>query len=276
VGERTSVPVPPTLWLEEDPVWLGAPFLVMGRVDGEVPPDMPPYTFPGNWFFDATAEQRSTAQRAAAGVLAGLHSIGADDPAVAFLALDVEGESHLRRHVNDQKAFYEWVCSDGMRSPLIERAFGWIEANWPADTGDDVLSWGDSRVGNMLFRDFEPVAVLDWEMAALGPRGLDLGWMAYLHRFFHDIAEQLELPGLPDTLRYQDLAAVYAELTGVSVGDMEFFMTYAALRHAVIMFRITRRMVQFGEAEMPDNPDHAFIHHPTLLAMLDGTYWGRL
>ena len=32
-----------------------------------------------------------------------------------------------------------------------------------------VFNWGDSRIGNMLWRDFEPVAVLDWEMATVGP-----------------------------------------------------------------------------------------------------------
>ena len=38
-----------------------------------------------------------------------------------------------------------------------------------------MLSWGDSRIGNVMYRDFAPVAVLDWEMAPLGPRELDLG-----------------------------------------------------------------------------------------------------
>ena len=42
VGEATSAPVPPTLWFEPDPQVVGAPFLVMGRVDGIVPPDILP------------------------------------------------------------------------------------------------------------------------------------------------------------------------------------------------------------------------------------------
>ena len=42
VGETTSVPVPTAYWCESDPAVLGAAFLVMGRVDGLVPPDVMP------------------------------------------------------------------------------------------------------------------------------------------------------------------------------------------------------------------------------------------
>ena len=51
-----------------------------------------------------------------------------------------------------------------------------------------MLNWGDARVGNILYRDFAPIAVLDWEMATVGPREVDLAWMIFLHAFFHDMA----------------------------------------------------------------------------------------
>ena len=50
---------------------------------------------------------------------------------------------------------------------------GWL---LEADPGPDVLSWGDARIGNIIYAGFEPAAVLDWEMAALGPRELDVSW----------------------------------------------------------------------------------------------------
>jgi aminoglycoside phosphotransferase (APT) family kinase protein len=44
----TDIPVPPVLWYEPDPGYLGAPFLVMRRIEGRVPTDMPPWTsWPG-------------------------------------------------------------------------------------------------------------------------------------------------------------------------------------------------------------------------------------
>ena len=124
---------------------------------------------------------------------------------------------------------------------MIERAFGWLDANWPADEGDTVVSWGDSRIGNMMYRDFEPVAVLDWEMAGLGPREIDLGWMIFIHRFFQDLAEQFGMPGMPDFMRTSDVAATYEALSGDRCATCEWYILYAALRHAIVMFRITRR-----------------------------------
>jgi aminoglycoside phosphotransferase (APT) family kinase protein len=271
-----GVPVPPLLWLEDDPSHLGEPFFVMGRVEGVVPPDVMPYTFGDNWFFDADPADQTRLVEATVDVIARIHTIAADAPEAAFLALDTEGDSALRKHVNDQRAFYEWVCQDGVRSPLIEEMFEWLDAHWPADEGDAVVSWGDSRVGNIMYADFQPAAVLDWEMAAHGPRGIDVGWLVFIHRFFQDIAEMMGLPGLPQVLHRDDVAAMYEKASGVPIADMNFYMAYAALRHAIVMFRITRRQVRFGEAEMPENPDHAFIHHATVREMIDGTYWSKL
>jgi aminoglycoside phosphotransferase (APT) family kinase protein len=53
VRDHTAVPVPETAWYEPDPHVLGGPFFVMRRVEGLVPPDVMPYTFGDNWFFDA-------------------------------------------------------------------------------------------------------------------------------------------------------------------------------------------------------------------------------
>src|SRR5215467_4238248 len=36
---QTDIPVPPMLWYEADPGYLGAPFLVMQWIEGRVPPD---------------------------------------------------------------------------------------------------------------------------------------------------------------------------------------------------------------------------------------------
>ncbi|RZK94403.1 MAG: phosphotransferase family protein, partial [Rhodococcus sp. (in: high G+C Gram-positive bacteria)] len=139
-----------------------------------------------------------------------------------------------------------------------------------------VFCWGDARIGNMMFEDFRPVAVLDWEMAALGPRELDLGWMTYLHRFFEDIAAAAGLDGMPDFLRLDDLAALYEQLTGHTPRDLEYYTAYAALRQATIMLRIQERAIHFGQAVAPEDPDDMIMHRASLEAMLDGTYWEKI
>jgi len=275
VAEHTQVPVPTVHWLETDPTAIGAPFFVMERVEGVVPPDVMPYTFGDNWFFDASREEQERLERHAIEVLAALHELSADGPA-RFLAGPDDGRTYLRRHVQEQRDYYEWVAGDGIRSPLIEWGFEWLEEHWPDEEGEPVFSWGDSRIGNMMFEDFAPVAVLDWEMASIGPREIDLGWMIYLHRFFQDLVEDLGMPGLPHVLRREAVAAYYEELTGYAPRDLDFYTTYAALRHGIVMFRIARRLATFGEAEMPEDPDQAILHHVHLRDLLDGTYWDNV
>ena len=57
VEQLTTVPVPKMWWMESDPTALGSQFFVMSRVDGDVPPDVMPYTFGDNWLFDAPASR---------------------------------------------------------------------------------------------------------------------------------------------------------------------------------------------------------------------------
>ncbi|NMM84511.1 phosphotransferase family protein [Rhodococcus sp. SRB_17] len=275
VREHSDVPVPSVYWSESGSDALGAPFFVMERISGQVPPDVMPYTF-GSWVTEATPEQRLTLQNSSVKVLAQLHAI--EKPLERFDFLQLPGSGSTAReavsaHIADQRRFYEWTVADGARSPLIERCLDWAEANNPADDSPAVLSWGDSRIGNVMYQDFEPAAVLDWEMAALGPREMDLGWMVFQHRFFEDLATLANLPGLPDFLRLQDVASTYAELTGHTPSNLEYYVTYAALRHATVMYRVQARAIAFGHAETPADPDDMILHRASLTAMLDGTYW---
>jgi len=274
VAALCDVPLPTLRWNEPDGGPLGTPFFVMDRVDGRVPLDNPPYVFTG-WLLEATPQERAALQRSSVAVLAKLHAI--PDAAAAFPMLrPPAGQDTLRHHVAHQRAYYHWaLADDGIRVPIIERSFDWLESHWPHQTGLDehaVLNWGDSRIGNIIYRGFEPAAVLDWEMAALGPRELDVSWFLFLHRFFQDIAEFFELEGLPDFLRRSEVERCYQELSGSSLRDMDFYLTYAALRHAIVMGRIKRRMIHFGEDEAPADPDDYVMHRASLEKLLAGTY----
>ena len=274
VAARTQVPVPTVLWSEPDPAPVGAPFFVMERVEGQVPPDVLPYNFGDSWLFDATADDQRRLQESSVGVLADLHAVEGAEDVFGFLAEGGSAASDaLRRHVDEQWAYYRWAMED-LRLPLLERTFTWLEEHWPDDPGPTVLSWGDSRIGNVMYRDFTPVAVLDWEMAALGPREVDLAWMVFLHCFFEDIAARYGLPGMPTFLRRDDVAASYEARTGHAPRHLDWHFVYAALRHGVIMARVQRRSIHFGEATMPEDPDDLVMHRRSLEAMLDGSYWG--
>jgi aminoglycoside phosphotransferase (APT) family kinase protein len=247
----------------------------MAHVDGVVPPDLMPYPFGGNWLFDASPDEQVRLQRRSVEVLAELHAVDVSDDACDFLRSEGAG-TPLRRHVDGQRAYYEWVVADSAPSPLIERGLDWLEHHWPKEETEAVLSWGDSRIGNIMYRQFEPVAVLDWEMVGVGPREIDLGWMIFLHRFFQDLAEQYGFPGMPEFMRTADVVATYRARTGVTPSDLEWYLAYAAVRHGIIMYRINHRLVRFGEATPTDDPDDMINHRSTIEQMLDGTYWSRL
>ncbi len=219
VAELTDVPVPRVRWIETTGDVLGTPFFVMDYVDGVVPPDVMPYTFGGNWFADAPVEQQRKLQDTTAGVLAKLHSIPEAEKTFDFLtegSTGAQADTALRRHFNWVKSWYDFAVPDIGPSPLIERTFTWLQDNWPAevDAREPVLLWGDARVGNVLYRDFAPVAVLDWEMVALGPRELDVAWMIYAHMVFQELTGLAGLPGLPEVMREDDVRATYSGSPG--------------------------------------------------------------
>ena len=156
---------------ETDAEWLGSPFLLMRRVDGIVPSDIPPYTMAG-WLFDAAPEEQRKLERESVRVLARPARAHARDPRPRVPRPSEVRRDALDQHLDYQRWYYDWA-REGQHVPLIERTFAALDTTRPPE-GPTVLNWGDSRIGNMMFRDFAPVAVLDWEMAALGPAEIDV------------------------------------------------------------------------------------------------------
>lgn len=272
VAELTDVPVPRVRWIEPTGELLGSPFFVMDHVDGLVPPDVMPYTFGGNWFADAPAGKQRELQDATVGVLAALHSIPDAANIFGFLTdIDPPGDSPLHRHFGWLKQWYEFAVPDIGRSALVERALAWLADNFPADVAasEPVLAWGDSRIGNVLYRDFRPVAVLDWEMATVGPREIDVAWIIFAHMVFEELAGLAGLPGLPGVMREQDVRATYRKLTGVELGDLNWFYVYSAVIWCVVFMRTGARRVRFGEIEKPDDVESMFYHGGLLKRLIE-------
>ncbi|WP_347565823.1 phosphotransferase family protein [Nocardioides sp. IC4_145] len=270
VGELTDVPVPVVRWMEPTGEVLGTPFFLMDRVEGVVPQDVLPYNFGDNWLHDASPEQQRSLQDATVGVLARLHAIPEATGTFAFLdpaRHGHQGATPLERNLAWTRAWYDFAVPDIGRSAVAERGLAWLEAHLPEQQGDAVLCWGDSRIGNVLFEDFAPVAVLDWEMATVGPRELDLSWMVFAHMVFESITGALELPGMPHFLREEDVVATYHELTGVEVGDLHWYHVYNAVQWCIVFLRTGARQIHFGEIERPEDPD-ALMHHKPLLDRL--------
>ena len=187
-----------------------------------------------------------------------------------YLAPEQVGETLLHRNLAKVRAWYDFAVRDLAPSPTAERALAWLEANVPMaeEQGDPVLCWGDARIGNVIYRDFEPVAVLDWEMVTLGPRALDVSWLLFAHQVFESIVGMLELPGMPHFLREEDVVATYAEKSGVELGDLDWYHVYNGLQWCIVFMRTGARQVHFGEIEMPADIESLFHCKPLLESIL--------
>ena len=58
------------------------------------------------------------------------------------------------------------------------------------------LVWGDARFGNIIVQDFQPAALLDWELAVVGDPMLDIAYFV-----FHVFLVQLMNPDLDASQR---------------------------------------------------------------------------
>lgn len=269
VGELSEVPVPGVRWSEPTGEVLGTPFFLMDRVEGRVPPDVLPYPFGDNWLFDATPEQQRHLQDRTVETIAALHAIPGAASTFGFLDPVHDGATALRRNLARTRAWYEFAAADVGPSPTVERALAWLETHEPPTATGTVLCWGDARIGNVLYDGFDPAAVLDWEMATLGPRELDVSWLVLAHQVFQSIAETLGLPGMPGFLREDDVLATYERASGVRLGDLDWYHVHSALQWSIVFMRTGFRQVHFGEIAEPDDIESLMHNLPTLLTVME-------
>jgi aminoglycoside phosphotransferase (APT) family kinase protein len=269
VRSRSDVPVPEVVHVEESVDWLGVPFLVMGAVEGLVPLDTPNYLMdPGSWFRQGTPEEWERFESSTIDVLVRLHRITDDGDATAFLRSAAPGDTPLAQQLAEHRSYYEWA-REGHEVPVLERAFEVLGATLP-DNPRSVLNWGDARPGNIIYRDFEPVAVLDWEMAGVGPPEIDVAWTTFFQKFWSSMAELAGIPPLPAMFDRDETAATYARLSGGELDDLAWYEALSGLRFGIILARMSLRSVAFGlQAQVPDDPDDLIMFAPLLERLLD-------
>jgi len=246
LAEHTTIPVPDMLWQEHDAAVLGSEFFVMSHVPGRVPSDNPPYTT-GGWIMEETDERRHTLATSALAVLCRIHQLDPND-ALGHLT------DRLRRGLDEELAYYEkffeWAAQ-GRPQPIAEKAWDWVQANRPKGWQPTGLSWGDSRISNMIFDDnLHPAAVLDWEMVSLGDPEMDLGWWLFLDRHF---TEGMSVEQPPGFLSRAETIDQWERALGRPADNIDFYEMYAGFRFAVVMMSLTRLFIADGL--MPPDTD---------------------
>jgi aminoglycoside phosphotransferase (APT) family kinase protein len=154
LAAERAVPVP-TVVADDDGSRLGAPAIVMDRLDGE--------TIARKLLRDdewATARQRLVRQAGAA--LAAIHGIAVTD---APPLTEADPVAQMR----------DLADLLGLPLPALELGLRWLDEHRPASPRHAVVH-GDFRLGNLMVGSEGLVGVLDWELAHVGDPVEDLGW----------------------------------------------------------------------------------------------------
>jgi aminoglycoside phosphotransferase (APT) family kinase protein len=209
-----GVPVPEARWGDSSPDPLGAPFVVMDRVEGE--------TIPRRILREpalADARERLVGQCATA--LARVHAVPLDG--LGFLG-EPRAPGQL---VDEQRAALDGL---GEPHPVFELALRWLGERAPAGRAP-ALVHGDFRVGNVIVGPEGLRAVLDWELAHTGDPAEDLGWFCV--RAWRFGADRRPAGGLGSR---EELLDAYARAGGapVDAGDLRFWEVYGTLRWGIM------------------------------------------
>jgi aminoglycoside phosphotransferase (APT) family kinase protein len=250
-------PAPNVLLYCDDDSILGAPFYIMEPIRGIILRRNLP---PGLEFSAETARRLS---ESFLDNLALLHSL---DYAAIGLADLGKPQGYLERQVRGwTERYYGSKTHD---YPEVEKISAWMAEHIPS-TGEATLIHNDYKYDNLVL---DPgnltkiVGVLDWEMCTIGDPLSDLGTaLAY----WVDAQDPEDLQKIrwgpttvPGSMTRAQLLKRYAQATGRNVSRMDFYLTFARFKIAVIIQQIYYRY------HLGLTKDERFASMPGIVALL--------
>ena len=253
-----GIRLPPILAICEDDAVLGVPFYVMRFLDGHVvTSELPP-----------GLEQLVARRRLGDELVDALVEIHAADVADPALASFARSGSYLERQV--RRFTQLWEVNATRKLPTVVAVGQRLAELLPQPLPNTVVH-GDYRLGNLMVGRDRPdrvVAVLDWEMGAIGDPRADLGYL---------LATYAEPGGVPSPLGVSpvtalegfptkaELVARYAARSARDVGPLEWFEALALWKASVFCEAIYGRFVR-GELGAEDARAAGFEHAVPLMA----------
>jgi len=228
----------------EDEALLGVPFYVMSYLDGVVPTDQAP---PG---LDEGAPRRALGDDLV-DALVEIHAADVSTPALAAFARPGSyNERQARRFAQ------LWEINKTRELPRVDEVGAWLGRHVPDPLPPTVVH-GDYRLGNTMVGHDAPtriVAVLDWEMGAIGDPRADVGYL---------LATYSEPGGPPNPLGTSPITALagfpsraelverYVAESGRAIEPLAWFEALALWKAAVFCEAIYGRYVR-GELGAED------------------------
>ena len=220
----------------EDPSVLGGVFYLMERRRGIIVRAQEPLPLAGN------LETRRQLSEALVDALAALHQVDITDPAIAPLGRPI---GFVDRQVRGWTDRWKKVRSESV--PRLDAVALWLHAHEPPDALDPAIVHGDYKLDNVILNPLNPsdiVAVLDWEMAALGDPLVDVGiLLAYWVPLEEsDVPDALSgVTSRPGYLTKDEMLDRYASVSGRDVSNIAFYEVFALFKIAVVIQQIYDR-----------------------------------
>ena len=236
--------LPTIVAVGEDESVLGVPFYVMTYLDGHVPTDELP---PG-------LEGEPARRRLGDDLVDALVEVHAADAATPGLAAFARPGNYNERQV--RRFAQLWELNKTREIPQMAEVGAWLADNVPEPLAPTVVH-GDFRLGNTMVALDEPLrilAVLDWEMGAIGDPRADVGYL---------LATYSEPAGPPNPLGTSPVTAYpgfpskaelverYVARSGRDVEPLHWFEALALWKAAVFCEAIYGRFVR-GELGAED------------------------
>ncbi|MET7300479.1 phosphotransferase family protein [Embleya sp. NPDC005575] len=238
----STVPVAPMVALCSDPAVIGTPFYLMERLDGVVHARVEAVR-------ELPAPTAAAAGCALARTLAVLHAV---DPVAVGLAGYARPEPYPVRQL--RRWTRQWAASGADPVPAVDEVLAALSARTPAASPERIVH-GDYNLANVMYERARPdrvLAVLDWEMATLGPPEADLGqllayWGPAGRLLFAERGGHLPdaNPGLPTArelvAEYRTATAEQTSATELNIRHIPFWEAFAVIKLAIVCAGALRR-----------------------------------
>jgi aminoglycoside phosphotransferase (APT) family kinase protein len=242
----------------EDESVLGVPFYVMRYLDGHVITQELPLGL----------EREDARRRLGLDLVDTLVEIHAADVSTPLLAAFARPGSYLERQV--RRFIQLWEINQTRDIAAVNELGRYLTAHLPEPLTSTVVH-GDYRLGNMMVSPDDPtriIAVLDWEMGAIGDPRADVGYL--LATYSEPNGRVSPLGSSPVTAEAgfpsrADLVERYAEQSGREVEPLAWFEALALWKAAVFCEAIYGRYTR-GELSEEDTRAAMFEMGVPLLA----------
>ncbi|HEY2662700.1 MAG TPA: phosphotransferase family protein [Candidatus Binataceae bacterium] len=212
---NTPVPVPQIFWYGDEPEFFGRPYLVDRFVE----------SFKLGESDLAPAGVKRLARKGIE-ILAELHNVAWEPRRQAFGEPVALGEEMKRLdYLLDRDTLDPAVVA---RAPELRER---LRSTLPVQARIGCVH-GDFQWANVLFDQERPVALIDWEIALIGPTLLDVGWVS----FFADRDSFVAGNQRPMPLSPEEIAVTYSQAASfpIPTDQIRWFRAFAGFRFGVI------------------------------------------